>query len=606
MNGRSRLLAAAWAAFGLSCAFVACSSSDADITTVLTAVADPKQDGKTPCPAGTVACEDRCVDTAVDPKNCGACGNTCPSGQVCDGAGHCAFVCLQGLVLCDGKCIDPLSDPGHCGASGDCLADKAGVACPKGHVCDGAGKCELACQPGFVNCNGKCIDPNTDNAFCGAKLDCAAANAGKACGAGFVCSKGSCALSCQAGLVDCNGKCIDPKTDNAFCGATGDCHGTSAGSACSAGHVCSNGSCALSCQSGLVDCNGKCIDPKADKTYCGATTDCQGANAGMVCGSGFACINGSCTASCQAGLVNCSNKCVDPQSNPDFCGAKLDCLGANKGTTCGAGKACVSGSCKGVVVTSCSDILASGMSTGDGIYTIAPSGGPFSVYCDMTKDGGGWTLIARFSNADAKNWMIDNGDWWYDQTNEQGSPTSRSTNADALSKAFFRVSGDRLKISRSDNVDDTGLLVTNAGCLGSKTFREFLTGFGNFRVATWRPGGNLNGVAKTCAGSVANNFATTLGFGQAQCSDPLGYGAPGALSFWTAFQTGDGAVMTIGGIGGTDSTGCRRADHGIGITEAGNPKFADGGEGEADFGHGMLVQGPVPGDPGYALNLFIK
>ncbi len=43
---------------------------------------------------------------------------------------------------------------------------------------------------------------------------------------------------------------------------------------------------------------------------------------------------------------------------------------------------------------SCEAVLADGLSTGDGVYTIAPDGVPVEVWCDMTADGGGWTLVA--------------------------------------------------------------------------------------------------------------------------------------------------------------------------------------------------------------------
>ena len=57
-------------------------------------------------------------------------------------------------------------------------------------------------------------------------------------------------------------------------------------------------------------------------------------------------------------------------------------------TTDGTG---VSSDCAAI---SCKTILDDGYSTGDGTYWIDPDGsGAFEVYCDMTTDGGGWSIL---------------------------------------------------------------------------------------------------------------------------------------------------------------------------------------------------------------------
>jgi hypothetical protein len=180
-------------------------------------------------------------------------------------------------ALCHGECVSYANDHDNCGA------------------CDNACGADMSCVAGQCTCGGsvltacgnKCVDMHADASNCGA--------CGKACASGESCVSGACTK--QAG-----GSCA---------------------SACDGGRVCTNGACV--CPSGLMFCDGSCIDANVNAAHCGS---CDHA-----CEASQVCAAGSCA--CAAGKELCGNSCLDLQNDPANCGA---CGHACSGTQiCGGG-----------------------------------------------------------------------------------------------------------------------------------------------------------------------------------------------------------------------------------------------------------------------------
>ena len=210
-------------------------------------------------------------------------------------------------------------------------------------------------------------------------------------------------------------------------------------------------------------------------------------------------------------------------------------------------------------------------------------------------------LIARFSNKDSKNWMADSGDWWYDRHYASGATTDPSVNADMISPAFWMVKGREFKITRSDDSSHTPLLYTTENCLGGQTFRSKIVSYGDFRNGkVWSSDRCLG----NCTVQYAGQYKTTDGFQQAECSSNIQ--SSNKIGFWCDWDGGDGSVMMIGGGG----SGCNRADHGIGITEANAASFVEESSDQTKYDFGYLpVAGssmPSHSSQSYSLNLWIR
>ena len=88
------------------------------------------------CGAGQTRCGSQCVDLRGSALNCGACGTSCPAGNVCVN-GACRASCPGTQTLCNNNtCVSTGTDRAHCGACNN--------VCPAGQVCSN-GACTVEC-----------------------------------------------------------------------------------------------------------------------------------------------------------------------------------------------------------------------------------------------------------------------------------------------------------------------------------------------------------------------------------------------------------------------------------------------------------------------------
>lgn len=265
-------------------------------------------------------------DAAQDGGNVLACVATdCPSPlATCNAVDKPAYKCETDL----------LRDSKHCGACGnECLTYEPihmtsrcqeGACKPECYAkLDEAGDVDWRNCDGVLD-NGCEVDVLSNPNNCGA--------CGNECAPGTPCIVGQC--GCPSGLLLCDGKCIDPRSDDLNCGTCGNICFPPA-DACdpvqpNTGYGCRAGTCMKKCTSNAADCNNDMEQTTCAGDGCeviGLDTEENCGACGIKCTKpGERCVdegNGyECAVPCaKSGKSSCKGKCVDLLSDVGACGS---------------------------------------------------------------------------------------------------------------------------------------------------------------------------------------------------------------------------------------------------------------------------------------------
>jgi hypothetical protein len=262
------------------------------------------------------------------------------------------------------------------------------------------------------------------------------------------------------------------------------------------------------CSAGQVVCAGSCTSLNTDATNCGSCgTVCSFANASATCTGGM-CAFGACAA----GYSNCDHDPANGCETTGPCPAFASCLAVVGGRS--------------------------------GVYTLGTPPNTWSAYCDLTDDGGGWTLVLKADGTQSTFTFA--APLWVNATTLNES----STNLDRVEAKFLGFSTLAVQAIRVAMYDPTDTMTRSITLTvtASSLMQAFATG-------TYVP---------SAAGRAAWEALMSSGSLQPNCNRE-------GLNAATSGPSGSSVRI---GILGNDQTDCNSPNSRIGVGGAGSTASA--------------------------------